>query len=39
MEGLGMPTVILLDGKGNETDRFTGFQPPKRVLPLLRRVR
>lgn len=35
---VGMPTVIFLDPSGNEADRFSGFRPPKRVLPLLQRV-
>jgi len=34
----GLPTVIVMDGKGNEVDRFFGFRPPAEVLPLLARA-
>jgi thiol:disulfide interchange protein DsbD len=34
----GLPTVIVLNGKGNEVERFFGFRPPAQVLPLLRQV-
>lgn len=34
----GLPTVIVLSGKGDEVERFFGFKPPAQVLPLLRRV-
>ena len=34
----GLPTVIVLDRRGNEVDRFFGFRPPEQVLPLLQRA-
>ncbi|MBD3162186.1 MAG: thioredoxin fold domain-containing protein [Candidatus Eisenbacteria bacterium] len=34
----GLPTVIVLDGEGNEVDRFFGFRSADQVLPLLRRA-
>jgi len=34
----GLPTVIVLDGRGTEVERFFGFRPPAQVLPLLRRA-
>jgi len=34
----GLPTVIVLDRKGNEVDRFFGFRPPEQVLPLLQKA-
>lgn len=34
----GLPTVIVLDGDGNEVERFFGFRTPEQVLPLLKRV-
>jgi thiol:disulfide interchange protein DsbD len=34
----GVPTIIFLDGRGNEIreSRLVGFQPPERVIPLLK---
>lgn len=34
----GLPTVIIIDGKGNEVTRFFGFRPPAEVLPILTRA-
>jgi thiol:disulfide interchange protein DsbD len=34
----GLPTVIVIDGKGNEVTRFFGFRPPAEVLPILVRA-
>lgn len=34
----GLPTVILLDGRGSERARVTEFVPPARMLTLLRQV-
>jgi thiol:disulfide interchange protein DsbD len=34
----GLPTVIVIDGKGNEITRFFGFRPPAEVLPILTRA-
>jgi thioredoxin:protein disulfide reductase len=31
----GLPTVIVIDGRGNEVTRFFGFRPPEDVLPIL----
>jgi thiol:disulfide interchange protein DsbD len=36
---LGLPTVIFLDSKGNEVERFFGFRPPGQVLASLQKIR
>lgn len=35
----GLPTVILLDARGREKRRITGFVPPERFARMLRAVR
>ncbi len=35
----GLPTVIVLDSSGRESDRFFGFHPPEEVLPMLARAK
>jgi thioredoxin-related protein len=36
---VGLPTVILLDAKGNEVERLTDFVPPSVFINSLRRVK
>ena len=35
---VGLPTVILIDSKGNEVRRFTDFVPSKELLPVLKEI-
>ena len=34
----GLPTIIFLDSKGNEVERFFGFKPAEEVLEIMKKI-